>query len=246
MRHIVRPTVFDAWPVVATAMSLRAADQGDLGFNMSLAVGDRREQVEANRASLARWLAFDPDALLVQRQVHRCDIVHAHRGDHPTEADAQFTTQAGLLLGISIADCVPVLLYEPTSGIVGGIHAGWRGTVNGVVSKSLAYMTEDAGLDVSGVRCYVGASAGPCCYEVGEDVAGLFSDKRRRAIGDGKYLVDNRGSVVDQLLLGGVLAENIEINHDCSICDASYHSHRRSNGAGGRALAVIGLRWSGS
>jgi len=241
LKHIHRPTVFDDWPGVVAAMSLRAS--GEPGaYNMSFTSGDATEAVAHNRTHLTALLGFSADDLVTQRQVHGCEVAHVTRAHAGGDSDALLTSDTGILLAVSVADCVPVLLFDPETGVVGGIHSGWRGTVADVVASTFRCLRDDLGVVPSRVLCFVGASAGVCCYEVGEDVAMMFPAQRRHQLSSGTWLLDNRGTVVDQLLEQGVAASHIEIDMRCSICDTTFHSHRRDRMRSGRMLAVIGRR----
>lgn len=241
--RMTRPGIFSDVVGVAAAMTLRGDTNvdGTFGYNMSMSVGDDPERVKMRRRELAEHLGFQPDRLVLQTQVHESSVVEITRKHTTTKSDAMFTREQGWLLGISIADCVPVLLYDPVSGIVGGIHSGWRGTVANIVNSFANSVTERVGGLPRNFRCWVGPAAGPCCYEVGEEVAMQFDESRRHPIGARKYLLDNRGAVIDQLIRIGVPSSLIEVDMRCTICDTSLQSYRRDGASSGRMLAVIGL-----
>ncbi len=241
MPLIYEPRIFAEHADVRAAMSEAGPIPSAYGFNMSLTVGDDPARVEANRARLAGRLGFGVEQLVTQRQVHGDRVVVVDGEYERGDSDAMVTGNPGHLLAISIADCIPVLLYDPVNHAVGGVHSGWRGTRLNVTGMTIATMREEFGTDAEVLRVYVGAAARQCCYEVGAEVAREFEGHYSREIGGGKYLFDNPGVVFDQLLASGVSAANIELDMRCTICDDRMQSYRRGGLKSGRAMAVIGM-----
>jgi YfiH family protein len=241
MALIYEPRIFAKTPGVRAALSLRGTTRPPFGFNMSLSVGDDEAAVVANRERLARRLGFAPERLAMQRQVHGDVIADVAHGYAPCESDAMMTGEEGWLLAVSVADCVPVLLYDDEHRAIAGVHSGWRGTARNIVGATIARMRERYLTEASKLRVYVGAAAGQCCYEVGEDVASAFDERYSRAIGGGKYLFDNKGRVLDQVLESGVDTGLVELDPRCTICNPGFHSYRRDGAKSGRMLAVIGM-----
>lgn len=161
------------------------------------------------------------------------------------QIDGIVTGDRGVLLGVSNADCVPVLLRDAKGEVVGAVHAGWRGIVGGVVGNAVELMRCEFGVDA-----VVGA-VGPCmgvgAFEVGVEVAKAFEDEGLGGYvhaGEkaGKFRVDLVGSVVAQLR--GVGVDRVDFcggDELCTFSDADlFYSHRRENGATGRMMSVIG------
>ena len=134
------------------------------------------------------------------------------------------------------------MIADRDRSVVAGVHSGWRGSVQNIVGKTLALLKDVYTLSAENLLVWVGPSAGQCCYEVGADVAGAFDSKHSRGISDGKYLFDNRGVVVEQLLAEDVLPERIEVDLRCTICDTRFQSYRRERERSGRMFAVIGVK----
>ncbi len=242
MGLIFRPNIFKPFPQVVAAMTYRGGVREPYGFNMSSYIGDAEERVTANRRKLAEGLGFPLDRLAVQRQVHGDRAVRVGEDYRPGESDALHTDEAGRLLAVSIADCVPVLVAEPEWGVVAAIHSGWRGSAQNIAGKTVKRLKREYGLSAAGLYLWIGPSAGQCCYEVGGDVAEAFAARHSREIGGGKYLFDNRGVVLEQLIDAGADPEHIEVDIRCTICDRRFHSWRREREQSGRMFAVIGLR----
>ncbi len=241
MALIYTPKIFRQFPEVRSALTLRGTSNLPYGFNMSTSVGDDPERVAENRKALATKLGFTPDRLAFQNQVHGDAIAGVGSGYIPGESDALVTTETGWLLAISVADCVPILLYDAQNRVIAGVHSGWRGSRRAIATKALWHLRKEYGTAMSDLYCYIGASAGRSSYEVGEEVAEQFDDRYSTPLGNGKYLLDNKGVVLDQVRAEGVPAGQIEVDARCTISDTRFHSYRRDGAASGRMFAVIGL-----
>lgn len=145
------------------------------GLNLALHVGDDRAVVERNRRLLQSWSG---SPVQFPRQVHGTDVLTVGpgardlmTGGDPGEParDAVVTAAAGVPVGVLVADCVPVLLADPDAGVVGAAHAGRRGLLKGVIEATVAVMQE-RGARPDRIRAAIGPSAGPCCYEVPEQL----------------------------------------------------------------------------
>jgi YfiH family protein len=241
MALIYQPRIFKPFPHVRAAMTLRGTTHLPYGFNLSLSVGDDEGRVMRNRAQLASRLGFSPERLATQRQVHGDTIAIVGEGYIPGESDALIAPEPAWLLAISTADCIPVLIYDRKNDIVAGAHSGWRGSAVNITGKLVARLRDECTSEPAWLHVYVGTSAGQCCYEVGEEVASRFDERHSRPIDGGKYLFDNRGVVLDQLLEAGVPPQQIELDSRCTICDPGYHSYRRDGRSSGRMFGVIGI-----
>ncbi len=154
--------------------------QGDFAtLNVGQDTGDSIEHVQENRRRIARSLGFDPKKLIMVDQTHSARVVVVNRPFEGTlpEADALITTTPGLLIGIMTADCVPVLLSTSNGGIVAAVHAGWRGSVGGVLENTLEKMKALAGSEVKDIK----AALGPCIWQDTYEVSQEFYDNLRDA-----------------------------------------------------------------
>lgn len=189
--------------------------------------GDGRSE-PGSRASISSSLGIPADWAWL-RQVHGRGVVRVSRPGPQGDADAAFTTQAGLPLAVATADCYPVILEADDA--VGIAHSGWRGTAAGVV---VALRQAMAAAGVSPARAAIGPGIGPCCFEVGAEVATQFPGHRRQTSW-GTLSVDLRGAIV--AALGGL---DVWDGGVCTMSDDGYHSHRR-DGAIERQVAVAWL-----
>ncbi len=163
------------------------------------------------------------------RQVHGSVVAVAAITGDQGEADAVVTLSADLTAAVATADCVPVAIVG--RGGAAAVHAGWRGAAAGIVPATVAMMRR---LGAEPVRAAVGPSIGPCCYEVGPDVAARFPG-HTAPTKTGATGVDLAGFVAGQL---GELA--VWRAHRCTQCGAGYHSHRR-DGTKSRQIALAWL-----
>jgi YfiH family protein len=171
------------------------------------------------------------------KQVHGARAVLASAAEGQ-EADAVVAREAGAAVGVRVADCVPVLVADEASGHVAAIHAGWRGVVGGVVRAGVELL---AGQRLVSLVAAIGPCIGPCCFEVGRDVAAQIGFVVREQ-GDKAY-VDLRAAVRAQLALLGVAEARIEDVAGCTKDEPErFHSFRRDGANSGRMLAAIVAR----
>ncbi len=225
-------------------------------LNVALHVGDDAQAVLENRRRVAHALGVELSSFVIAQQVHRADVrvvtsADSGRGalgdeDALPKTDALITRAAGIVLAVMIADCVPVIVFDPVTPAVGVIHAGWSGTVQHVTRNTVQAMRREFGSDPSRLLAGVGPSIGPSSYEVGVDVAERVQAEfpaaqvlRSRA--EGKYLFDLWRSNVADLTDAGVPRERIELaGLDTFQMPALFFSHRRRQPTG-RFLAFASL-----
>lgn len=210
-------------------------------LNMSWRSGDHRERVLRNRSRAASALGFE--APILARQVHgaTCLIVDGPLPlDDPPEADALATRTVGLCLGVLTADCAPVLLADPETGVVAAAHAGWRGAVAGVIDATIDAMTR-LGAEPRRVRAAIGPCIAQESYEVGPEFDGLVDARfLRRADGAARARFDLPGYVEHGLRAAGVTTVD-RLALDTFADQAGFFSWRRATLRGER---VIGLQLS--
>jgi len=217
-------------------------------LNVSDAVGDDPQSVATNWARARAAVSGLP--LVRMRQVHGVRVVRVETDDQPREeADGMFASAAGLGLAILTADCVPILCVAPASGAVMALHAGWRGTLDGVAVAGLRAAHDWLGVAPDAWQIALGPSIGACCYEVeariGEDLVdrwGAMPDAWQQSGSHGQ--LDLRRANRFILEAHGVPAGQIVACGPCTACQSvDYFSHRQSGGRTGRQLSLIG--WSG-
>jgi YfiH family protein len=164
------------------------------------------------------------------------------------DADGLITAERGTALGILVADCAPILLYDPVSGAVGAVHAGWRSTAADIAGAAVSKMALELGCSPPDIRAAIGPCISLCCFETGADVAeamfSLFAAPRERERvslrrGD-KYHIDLKAANALLLERAGLRAENISASDECTRCtDGKYWSHRASSWRRGSQGAII-------
>jgi YfiH family protein len=190
----------------------------------------------------AELLAAVGAARVIQvKQVHGARAVEAAEAAGK-EADAVVVHEPGVAVGVRVADCVPLLVVDETSGAVAAIHAGWRGVVAGVVAAGVDLLGQQG--TAHGRRrmlAAIGPCIGGCCFEVGRDVAAQLGHVVREQ-GDKAY-VDLRAAVRAQLRDLGLADASIEDVPGCTKHEAErFHSFRRDGANSGRMLAVVVAR----
>ena len=160
------------------------------------------------------------------RQVHGTDVLAIDRrtvaamGSH----DAIVTNQPGVLVAVETADCVPILLLDPSRGVYAAVHAGWRGTLGGIVAKTVRVMQDRFGSHLRSIRAAIGPSIGVCCYEVNGTVLAplkrgfsYWADVVEDVKGAKAHL-DLRGLNRRQLEEAGISPDRIETVNLCTAC----------------------------
>lgn len=260
------------------------------GLNVSFTTGDDVENVKRNRLLALSALQLDTYPCATLWLVHGADVAVVDtrpwewRFDQPFmtlaeeqkvllrtaaprwKADAIITRQRDISLAISSADCVPVLLYDSVHQAIGLVHAGWRGTARGIVFATVDAMREQFGSQPQDIYAGIGPSIGPCCYEVSEEVQGLFLGRiefdmqptaaryrnlvRESTVFSVRELAHRNSLRLDlwetnrnQLLLAGLLPEHIELPDTCTSCAKDrFYSHRGEHGKAGRFPSILALR----
>lgn len=204
--------------------------------------GDDPMAVTENRRRAAHAAGVDASEFRIARQVHGRAVIDADAVD-PTmlatmEADAVIAAQAGLVPAVLTADCVPILLADGR-GRVAAVHAGWRGTVAGVVGEAVAALVE-RGADVTALRAAIGPSICHDCFEVGDEVAAQFDDIFVQRSKKDKAHIDLWSANAQQLVLAGVPKDRVEILGRCTLHEQDDFFSFRRDGAGiGQMLSFI-------
>ncbi len=209
------------------------------GFSLGLWSAESVGQV------MTRWRAFRAalqrpfPAVVLSHQVHGTEV---RWHDTPADGwlmlegvDGHATARPGLLLTVTLADCIPIYLAAPQKGAVALLHAGWRGTAAGILERGVGVLRRQAFVKSSDIVMHCGVGICGTCYEVGSEVAGALIG----AGTPGPVRVDLRGLLVRQAQALGI--EAVTVSPWCTAHDHDrFFSHRASRGGDGRQVAYLG------
>jgi YfiH family protein len=241
---ILKPPVFRKYPEIIFGFSTKigAERKAPYYFNLSFSVGDNKEIVEENRKLFFNALSLNVENVAYQKQVHGDMISYVTKGGYAGESDALITDKPGIGLAISIADCVPVFIYDFKNKLAAGVHSGWRSSSKNILYKTLVKLNKEFNSLPENLVVYVGPSIKQNNYEVGKEVADLF-DKKYVKHQDEKLFLDVTGFNYDVLIDFGVKKENIQQSGLCTFAmDNILYSYRRDGEKSGRSIGVITLR----
>ena len=241
--RLINSVKLSEYPALRFAMSTRSGGVSPepFGMNLSFRVGDDPANVAENRKRFFGSLGFSDSGSAIPHQCHSSSIQVVSQPGEYESCDGLVTQITDLPLVVTVADCLPIVLYDPTQPVLALIHAGWRGTAQGIAAEAVEVMVKQCGANADEIIAFLGPSAGVCCYEVGGKVAEVFSLDQIEQREDRLYLNLKKANA-DQLLGSGVKIENIEISPYCTICTPQFfHSHRRDRNKAGRMMAVASL-----
>lgn len=212
-------------------------------LNLGLSSGDEPELVESNRDWLLEQLGLTRENVAAYNQVHGATVATGEPGWFNEDADAATTNTPGVMLVMSVADCLPIVLHDPLTGAVAAIHAGWRGTVAGVAEATVNALKTRYGTEERDVVALLGPAISVDRYEVGPEVvaaarAADLDGAIQHEQPNGHAHFDVRKANAVQLARAGV--RHI---HHLAHCTASepdlFYSYRRDKGTTGRHWAFV-------
>jgi len=273
--RLIQAPPFNKIPWLVHGFSTRPGGVSDLDgervLNLSFTEWDKRENVLENRRRFQSALGAKDLPLIALKQFHSdvIQVVDTPPSD-PCKGDASITNRPGLLLSIQTADCVPILLVDPKKRAIAAIHAGWRGTLARIVTKTIGKMQMHFATNPRDLLAAIGPSIGPCCYEVGTEVATQFLSQFADAptyfdefrTGDEPnpiqwlnmmppghqpppkgVLLDLRKANRSQLLSAGLRPQNIHTIDLCTACHPTLlFSYRKQGPSAGRLMSIIAIR----
>jgi len=190
----------------------------------------------------SRAIGLDGTPIHWAHQVHGCDVTTVRAAAAPGEpnvgrCDAIATALPDTALAVQTADCVPILFAAPAA--VGAAHAGWRGAAKNVAGEAVRALGA-LGAPPGTLTAWIGPAIGPCCYEVGGEVAARFAGDFVRAGCGGRYRLDLKAVNRAQLEAAGLRREAIAIHPACTKCGGErFASYRRDGAEAGRMIALI-------
>jgi YfiH family protein len=197
-------------------------------LNLGRMTADEPGRVEENRARLLAELGGDAERMTLNRQTHSTTVRRAVAGERGEPGDGLWTDEPGVPLVALAADCLPIALARVGGGrpAVGVLHAGWRGLLDGIAAAGVAALG-------GRVAAVIGPAIGPCCYEVGQEVAEPYRARFGADLVDGRRHLDLWTAAERALREAGVdLIERVDL---CTSCNPElFFSHRRDRGLTGR------------
>ncbi|AQG78484.1 peptidoglycan editing factor PgeF [Spirosoma montaniterrae] len=242
-----KPTIFAPFANLIAAESTRHGGVSPAPFaslNLGINTNDDLANVSENRRRFFSAAGAESMGFASSYQVHGTEVLHATEAGRYEGYDALITNQPNLLVGVTIADCVPILIYDADKQAVAAIHAGWRGTVGGIVSKTLTAMQIQFGTQPETCYAYIGTCIDECSFEVGPEVAAQFMPTfRRDDLNSTKSFIDLKAANRQLLTDFGIPAKQIELSAYSTVQhNADYFSYRAEAGQTGRMLAAIGIK----
>jgi YfiH family protein len=226
-------------------------------LNLGINTDDSPHNVEGNRSLLTRSFGITQERLVTVRQCHGSDIlvIDAPNDDFShfsgIEADAIITNLPGVMIGVTVADCVPILLYDPVNKVIACVHAGWQGTAARITAQTIEGMRRVFGSQPDRLHASIGPCIGPCCYEVDQPVKDGFTsngttwDTIAEKSGPGKWRLDLTLANRMQLDELGLPIAAIQTAGHCVCCQKElFFSYRRDGGETGRQMGFIMLKAS--
>ncbi len=195
---------------------------------------------------IAEYYMTTKDRIYLPIQKHTDKVIVIGSSLEPVIADAVISKQKGLFIGVQVADCVPILLCDPGKQIVAAVHAGWRGTAQAILKKTIRTFCERFFSNPAHIIVAIGPSIRQCCYEVDDEVITAVS----LATGNGDYVkttgdkfhLDLAAANQLQALTMGVTEGNVWISDDCTFCNPErFFSYRFGKGLAGRQAGFIGI-----
>ena len=227
-------------------------------FNLSPFSGDNPVHLEVNHQLLCQKLGIEPSKLIIPYQTHGTEIRIIDQAFFQLSADeklqflsgvdALITQLPGLCIGISTADCVPLIFFDSQKKVIAVAHAGWRGTCGRIAEKTVLKMIEKFGCNAANIVVLVGPSISVDVYNVGHelieafenegfDIDSVFVEK------DEKLHLDLWNANQQSLLNAGILPEHIEISGICTYTEHErFFSARRLGIKSGRMLSGIMIK----
>ncbi len=218
-------------------------------LNLAFHVGDKPENVRENHKTLAIEMGYERSKLVHMQQIHSDKIVvidpEIHNFKNPPQCDALITNKKGIPLMVMVADCTPVLFYDPVQQVIAVAHAGRAGALQGIVPKTIQKMQQHFKSTLEDIKVVLGPSIGACCYEVNEEI---FKNVKSKGYGlstvfeKRRYYLDVKSIIHQQLKTLGLDRSQVEDLDICNACKSDiYFSYRADQQKSGRFAGVIML-----
>jgi polyphenol oxidase len=237
--HFYTCSEIDKLPFVKHFFSTKVGgvSKGDYSsLNLGVYTNDLSENVNNNFNRIYNAADMKSDNIMYLFQVHG-DEIHVvdesnYRNICGKDGDAIITKEKNISIGVFTADCVPILIVDSVTKVIAVVHAGWKSTYLNIAKKVIQFMVNSMECKSENIIAALGPSIGPCCFQVGADVAEKFSCVHENG---GKYYVDLWKENANQISECGISSEKIFGSNLCTMCNSDmFYSYRRDNGKTGR------------
>jgi polyphenol oxidase len=240
------PNIFRKFPELIAVESTRLGGvslEPYSSLNLGKNTADSEAHVQENRNLLSEQLGFNWAMVAYGKQVHGAEVLCVEQSGYSEGYDAFITKTKGVALSVTVADCTPIMLFDPVHKACGVAHAGWRGAAARIGTRTLEAMAEQFGTRAQDCHVYIGTCIGYDRFEVGPEVVAEFgAEFSRRANQTDKYFLDLKAAISAEMQTAGVPATQIEISTKCTWENNDlYYSHRKERGLTGRFCVLMGI-----
>ena len=194
-----------------------------------------------DRWGLSTLVGLNPNHVVNPKQIHSAEVKFVYTPGEIAATDALISKSNSLVLSIQVADCIPLFLTDPLNGVIGLVHAGWRGVEKGIIPGTVNRMVQNGGSRKE-IIAFMGPSIRQCCFEIGPEVSKKFPIDCLINGNQDRSFLNLQQVAINQLIDSQVLDKNILLSEECTKCNPDkYFSYRRSGAKAGRMIAVIGL-----
>lgn len=207
-------------PVPGAVWGMSLLRAGSMRFRWNERNDNRKKIIDfvSSAVGNSRKMALSPVELVHSKKVVESSVA----GDtEEIVADGIVTKNPSVVPVVTVADCVPIFLYDPKTGAVGALHSGWKGT--GIAAEGISMMAEKFGSDAGSVLAAIGPHIGGCCYNIDRDRAGFFAGTFGKACvseKNGGFFLSLTEANLAVLRSAGIRDENITVSSDCTCCSS--------------------------
>jgi hypothetical protein len=241
------------WTQAAWGLALTCDPLAEIALHLFTVGNLQLREDPGEWSAVAAAMNVRTEDLRLIRQVHGAAVAVARLGNPapwtPPEADVIVSDDPAVAIAVRVADCAPVVIADRRLGVVGAVHAGWRGTMQNAAAQGVRSLRQEFGSDPSDLIAAIGPCLGPCCGEVGPEVVDAFGAAghaegtlgRWFSIGaGGRPYLDLWQANRDQLVDAGVPDASV---HVAGLCSRTYtglmHSYRAHGARAGRMLGIV-------
>jgi len=251
VHYIYYPILWEKGVIAATSLRLNGTSPAPYkSLNLALHTNDSYLNIIINRKKFFSVLKLNYKNIVTLKQIHSNIVVNIEKTDKGkgalnyeesvAEADGMVTSEKNIPLVIFTADCIPIFFFETKNKIIGIAHAGWKGSLNNIVSEIIKKIVEKNGKPEN-IIAILGPGIKKCCYEIKNDLLSLF-DEKYITNSNNKFYLDLYKLNIDNLINSGVLQQNIYETDFCTSCNVNLCFSYRKEGETGRMASVICMK----